>query len=150
MLDDEEDIKLKKKGIIFFVSKDYIKNKLFEENALQTDLEKQKEGENKGQDRELEENKELEENNEEKKELEEDDVANLSIPSEKLSKTKEVSDETLKDGIFTENKTVTIPPLLEEETKEQSDQIKKEYQDSLLKELNRRETLFGNATKKAG
>jgi len=28
--------------------------------------------------------------------------------------------------------------------------IKKEYQDSLLKELNRRETLFGNATKKAG
>jgi hypothetical protein len=124
MLDDEEDIKLKKKGIIFFVSKDYIKNKLFEENALQTDLEKQKEGENKEEDRELKEN------NEENKEFEEDDVANLSIPSEKLSKTKEVSDETLKDGIFTENKTVTIPPLLEEESKEQSDELKKRYQQS--------------------
>jgi len=130
MLDDEEDIKFKKKGIIFFVSKDYIKNKLFEENALQTDLEKQKEEENKGEDRELKENKKLEENNEENKELEEDDVANLSIPLEKLSKTKEVSDETLKDGIFTENKTVTIPPLLEEETKEQSDELKKRYQQS--------------------
>jgi len=127
MLDDEEDIKLKKKGIIFFVSKDYIKNKLFEENALQTDLEKQKDEENKGENRELDKNEELEEN----KELEhEDDVANLSIPSEKLSKAKETSDETLKDGIFQENKSVTIPPLLEEETKEQSDELKKRYQQS--------------------
>ena len=127
LLDEEGDIKLKNKGIIFYVSKDYIKNKLFEENKEKNSLEKEEE--NKEEDREQKENNE--ESNKEKKELEEeDDVANLSIPSEKLSKTKEVSDETLKGGIFIENKTVTIPPLLEEETKEQSDELKKRYQQS--------------------
>jgi hypothetical protein len=120
MIDEDGDIKLKNKGIIFYVSKEYIKNKLFERN---NNLEEQNEKKEiqKEEDNEDKENKKYEEV---------DDVANLVIPSEKISKSKEITDETLKDGIFVENKTITIPPLLDEETKEQSNELKKRYQES--------------------
>ena len=59
-----------------------------------------------------------------------DDVATLVIPPEKKSVTTEIAEKTLKDGIFEENKTATLLPLLPEESKEQSDQLKKEFQES--------------------
>ena len=64
-------------------------------------------------------------------EIEFDDVAVLVIPPEKKSATTEISEKTLEDGIFAENKTVTLLPLLQEESKEQSDKIKKDFQESM-------------------
>jgi hypothetical protein len=59
-----------------------------------------------------------------------DDVAVLIIPPEKKSVTTEIAEKTLENGIFEENKGVSVLPLLTEETKEQSDQIKKGFQES--------------------
>lgn len=129
LIDDEGDIKLKKKGLIFYVSKEFIQTKILDENKKQINLEKEEEeekDEKKEDDKDKEDKEEKKEENKEK----EDDVAELIIPLEKLSKTKEINDETLKDGIFIENKTTNIPPLLEEETKEQSTELKKRYQES--------------------
>jgi hypothetical protein len=120
LIDDDGDVKLKKKGLLFFISKDYLKEQIEE---FKNDEEKKEE---------KKEEKNDEENNEEKdkKDEEEDDIGNLKIPLEKLSKVSEKSDEKLKDGIFEEKEIQDNIPKLQEETKEQSEQIKKEYKES--------------------
>ena len=122
LLDEDGDIKIKKKGLLFYVSKEDIKEEI--ENS---ETEKQDEKEIEKFEKEEEENKEKEDETEDK---EEDDVANLKIPTEKISKVTEKSNEKLKDGIFTEREITVNIPKLQEETKEQSDQIKKDYQES--------------------
>jgi len=122
IIDEEGDVQINKKGMIFFVDKDFIKKaiKAEEETTDEKPTEETKE-----------EEKEEESSKEEKtKDEMEDDVAFLVIPPEKKSKVVEKADETLSDGIFEENKSATILPLLPEETKEQSDEIKKQFQES--------------------
>ena len=126
LVDEDGDIKLKKKGLLFYVSKEYIKEEI--EN-----LESEEKGEE--QSKKTEETEELEkteeiENSETEEKGEEDDVANLKIPLDKISKVTEKSNEKLKEGIFTEKEVQVNIPKLQEETKEQSDQIKKDYQES--------------------
>jgi hypothetical protein len=115
ILDDEGDVQLKPNGLLFFVSKQY----------LQEHLKKSEELEPVESTESAEPNIDLT-----IEEIPDDDVATLVIPPEKKSLVTEISDKTLKDGIFEENTTTTLLPLLPEESKEQSDQIKKDFQES--------------------
>jgi predicted NAD-dependent protein-ADP-ribosyltransferase YbiA (DUF1768 family) len=123
VLDDDGDIKLDKKHLLFFISKDYLMDKLGTEEKAPEPVQTPEEtavsaGEIIDLGAELLDEADL------------DDVAVLIIPPEKKSITTEIAEKTLKDGIFEENKTVTILPMLQEESKEQSDQIKKEFEES--------------------
>jgi len=123
-VDEDGDIDLRKGNIIPFVSEAYLKKQL-------ADYEKEKEFQESKQTNNSEtiEN-EKEEPNEVVEETEvdvkiNDDVMSLDIP-ESENKNKK-ADETLKDGIFTENKTVALLPIFPNETKQDSDKLKSEY-----------------------
>lgn len=130
VVDDEGDVQLNKKGMNIFINKEELQKKLkFEEPITEGEVIQK---ETKQLD-ELEEVTITIDNTQgvsEEKGEEETDVASLVIPPEKMSKTTEVADEALEDGLFIDNKTITILPMLQEETKEESDKIKKEYQES--------------------
>jgi hypothetical protein len=120
ILDEEGDVKLKPVGLLFFVSNDFIKDNL---SDVPEDLNAEVESEEKllgAIDLTLDDDVTSLD----------DDVATLVIPPEKKSIVTEISDKTLKDGIFEENKTITLLPMLSEESKEQSDEIKKKFQES--------------------
>ena len=118
IIDDEGDVQLNKTGLIFFVSKEFLSEKLGTKEEGIIDLTNE-------DDTNEDETKQTD-----IKEKDFDDVATLVIPPEKKSLTTEISEKTLKDGIFEENKTATLLPLLPEESKEQSDQLKKAFQES--------------------
>jgi hypothetical protein len=124
-LDEDGDIKLRKKGLLFYISKDYLQEQIEEYKTENDETIKDKE---KEQEAVKILDSDLNDTND-KKEEDDDDIANLKIPENKLSKTTEKSNEKLKDGIFEEKESINIPKL-QEETKEQSEQIKKEYQES--------------------
>lgn len=122
ILDEEGDVKLSSKNILFYISKEFLNSSLYI-------------GENDSDD----ENDEIEKlninenviiNEEDIELLEEDDVMTLKIPSEKLSKVVEESEKKLTDGIFTINEGTKAPPLLLEETKEDTTNIKQSYNES--------------------
>jgi hypothetical protein len=121
IIDDEGDVQLNKTGLIFFVSKEFLSEKLGTKEEGVIDLTNE-------DDTNEDETKQAD--IKEKNMLDFDDVATLVIPSDKKSLTTEISEKTLKDGIFEENKTATLLPLLPEESKEQSDQLKKAFQES--------------------
>ena len=118
ILDDDGDVQLKPRGLLFFISKEYLQQNL-SQNAVNVSSKDKDETVNKESNSTLVDDTNIE-----------DDVATLVIPPEKKSLVTESSDETLKDGIFKENNTVTLLPMLSEETKEQSDEIKKNFQES--------------------
>jgi len=118
IIDDEGDVQLNKTGLIFFVSKEFLSEKLGNKEEDISDIKE-----------DIVEEKMVNEE-EAKTPADFDDVATLVIPPEKKSVTTEIAEKTLKDGIFEENKTATLLPLLPEESKEQSDQLKKEFQES--------------------
>jgi hypothetical protein len=117
ILDDDGDVQLNPRGLLFFVSKQYLQEHLKENEPMEQSVDVPDIGP-------IEELIEVEEI------FDEDDVATLVIPPEKKSVVTEISDKTLKDGIFKENNTVTLLPMLPEETKEQSDKIKADFQES--------------------
>ena len=120
IIDDDGDVKLKKSGLIFYISKDSLMEKI---GAMVESVKNaEKSAINETLDIgaiELTDGIPLP-----------DDVAFLIIPPEKKSVTTEIAEKTLKDGIFEENNSTAVLPLLSEETKEQSDQIKKNFQES--------------------
>ena len=129
IIDDDGDVKLKKNGLIFYISKDSLMEKI---GAIGNQNEKLTEPNDKDLGAE---SLDVEEINIGAIDLTDDntlldDVAVLIIPPEKKSITTEIAQKTLKDGIFEENKSTMVLPLLSEETKEQSDQIKKTFQES--------------------
>jgi len=123
ILDDDGDVQLKPRGLLFFISKEYLQQHIGQtvDNI-----------ENLDTDQDDQDRNELKIDDGEKVPLVaiEDDVATLVIPPEKKSVVTEKSDEVLKDGIFNENPAITMLPMLPEETKEQSDELKKNYQES--------------------
>jgi len=57
----------------------------------------------------------------------EEDVLKVDIPEHKLSSEVKSADESLKDGVFTVNATKIIPPLLQEESKEDKTRENESY-----------------------
>lgn len=123
VIDNDGDVEINKKGLIFFINKDDLQKKIQE--PIQEPIQESSDEEKMldVEDINLDEKKE-------NKEEEEDDVANLIIPPEKIAKSTEEANETLEEGLFIDNKTITILPMLPEETKDQSDKIKQEFQES--------------------
>ena len=122
-IDDDGDVDLKKGHIIPFISEEYLKKTIaenekereFQEKQLINDIEQIEKGSN------VKESTEKEDSgiNKEKK----DDVFSLDIP-ENMNKK---ADETLKPGLFIEDKSVVQPPVLTQETKIDSDKYKSDY-----------------------
>ena len=117
-LDEDGDVKLDKKKILFFISKEYLSNILKDKGTAEDVPSPPLVSVLDDKDIEVIDV------------IDVDDVAVLVIPPEKKSLTTEIAEKTLKDGIFEETSTVNVLPLLPEESKEQSDQIKKEFQES--------------------
>jgi hypothetical protein len=122
-IDEDGDVDLKKGNIIPFVSEVYLKRIIaenekereFQEKQLINDIEQIEKGSN------VKESTEKEDSgiNKEKK----DDVFSLDIP-ENMNKK---ADETLKPGLFIEDKSVVQPPVLTQETKIDSEKYKSDY-----------------------
>ena len=129
IIDDEGDVQLNKSGLIFFISKEFLSEKLGDQEKNIDDV-IDLTNEDVIKDSDIKDSDIKDNEIKDKDVLDEDDVATLVIPPEKKSVTTEIAEKTLKDGIFEENKTATLIPLLPEESKEQSDQIKKEFQES--------------------
>ena len=115
ILDDEGDVQLKKEGLLFFVSKEYLREQLDKEEEVIDPFSE-------------ETSPPLQEKEKEEEEEEEDDVAVLVIPPEKKSAVTDISEKTLKDGIFDVSEVTTILPMLPEEDEEKAKQIKENYE----------------------
>ena len=122
-IDEDGDVDLKKGHIISFISEEYLKITIAEN-------EKEKEFQEKQQinDIDLIEKGSIEEGSLEKEDSginkeKKDDVFSLDIP-ESINKK---ADETLKTGLFIEDKSVVQSPTLMQETKIDSDKYKSEY-----------------------
>ena len=74
--------------------------------------------------------RDLEKESEDQEESDEDDVMKLSSYKQVISSEKKNISKMLEKGIFTIDENTAQPPKLNEETKEQADQIKKEYKES--------------------
>lgn len=125
-VDEDGDIDLRKGNIIPFVSEAYLKKQLseyekekdFQESQQTHDFEKDT----------TEHNEVVEDNKSDSVDVVtkiNDDVMSLDIPESENKNKKAV--QILKDGIFTENKTVPLQPILPNETKQDSDKLKSEY-----------------------
>ena len=113
ILDADGDVHLKKDGLLFFVSKDYLTEQLDKEDK-------------KGVEDEVK--SPPEEETKKTTEEEEDDVAVLVIPPEKKSIVTDISEKTLKHGIFDKSETTTMLPMLPDEDEEKAKQIKENYE----------------------
>jgi predicted NAD-dependent protein-ADP-ribosyltransferase YbiA (DUF1768 family) len=125
-IDEDGDVDLKKGHIIPFVSEVYLKKIIAENDAEMDFQEKQISNDveliEKGQvENESLENDAVNINKEQK-----DDVFSLDIPENNNKK----ADETLKTGLFIEDKSVIQPPTLIQETKIESDKYKSEYSEN--------------------
>lgn len=126
-VDEDGDIDLRKGNIIPFVSEDYLKKQI-------VDYEKESEFQESQQQNSDNDVDAIEKGKQEEEEtvVEEvitkplgDDVLSLKIPEGQNKNAK--TEETLKDGIFTDNETVAMPPMLPKESSADSDKIKSEY-----------------------
>jgi hypothetical protein len=121
ILDDEGDVQLKKEGLLFFVSKEYLRETLDKEEAKSKPSD---------EDEPLlgAVNDILSDETKIKNEEEEDDVAVLVIPPEKRSIVTDISEKTLKNGIFDTSEITALLPMLPEENEEKAKQIKESYE----------------------
>jgi len=128
IIDDDGDVRLSKKNIIFYVDKDYVDKiiKKYEKD----ELDEQPKSEQELGD--LEKGKNIDISNDEDviDLTDEDDVLGLNIPEEKKQKTDRDADETLKDGIFIINDKIKPPPLLSEESKQDALEIKQDFKEA--------------------
>ena len=130
ILDDDGDVKLSKKNIIFHVDKQYVHDMLKkysiddkpDEIEQLKDVEKGK-VKTEEKDAELDDVVDLTEDSD-------DDVLGLQIPEDKKTKTGKDADKELSEGIFIINEKTKEPPLLKEETKEDSQELKREFKES--------------------
>lgn len=130
-VDADGDIDLRKGNIITFVSEAYLKKQItdyeketkFQESQQHSSEESVVDMIEKGKQ---EENKEpIVEEDALAKPVPVDDVLSLKVPEGQNKNEK--TDEVLKDGIFTDNETVAMPPMLPKESSADSDKIKSEY-----------------------
>lgn len=124
-IDDDGDVDLKKGHIIPFISEEYLKKTIADNDKEKDFQEKQITN-----DIELIEKKSIETIEKEQHGIdsidvhkEKDDVFSLDIPENNNKK----ADETLKNGLFIEDKSVIQPSTLIQETKIDSDKYKSEY-----------------------
>jgi predicted NAD-dependent protein-ADP-ribosyltransferase YbiA (DUF1768 family) len=126
-IDEDGDVDLKKGHIISFISEEYLKKTI-------ADNDKEREFQEKQTSNyiELIEKGSVEKESLEKQQhsidtidvhKEKDDVFSLDIPENNNKK----ADETLKNGLFIEDNSVIQPPILIQETKIDSDKYKSEY-----------------------
>jgi len=125
-IDKDGDVDLKKGHIIPFISEEYLKKtiaenekeRVFQEKQISNDIEQIEKGsivkESIETDDSVIDNKKTQ-----------NDVFSLDIP-ENMNKNKK-ADETLKNGLFIEDKSVIQPPVLTQETKIDSDKYKSEF-----------------------
>ena len=127
-VDEDGDIDLRKGNIISFISEAYLKKQVTDyDKEKEFQSEQQPSNEVDGVHPEKEPPIVLEQNGDENltKLSVQDDVLNLDIPQSENKNIK--AEETLKDGVFTENKSVPMPPMLPTETKQDSDKLKSDY-----------------------
>jgi hypothetical protein len=129
-VDSDGDIDLRKGNIIPFVSEEYLKKQIAEyekETAFQESQDKKlEESEIDAIEKGKQEDQELVVDEVELTEpLPVDDVFSLKIPEGQNKNAK--LDETLKEGIFIENETFAMPPMLPKESSSDSDKLKSEY-----------------------
>jgi hypothetical protein len=128
ILDDDGDVKLSKKNIIFYVDKQYIHDilKKYSTDEKSDEIEELEKGKVKTEekDAELDDVVDLTEDNDD------DDVLGLQIPEDKKTKTGKDADKELSDGIFIINEKTKELPLLKEETNEDSQELKREFKES--------------------
>jgi predicted NAD-dependent protein-ADP-ribosyltransferase YbiA (DUF1768 family) len=134
--DEEGDIDIDKFDDILlypFVTKKYIEksNTNPKEYLEKSDEAFEKERKEKEKEMEIEE-KEMEKKKEE--DSDELDVLQLKVSKMKISSEKEKIDTMLEDGVFTIDQQFKQPSLLDEETEEDADKIKKEYKESARNE----------------
>ena len=131
ILDEDGDVKLSKKNVIIYVSKEDISTII---KKYETEITNKKESEKELED--LEKGKKKEDDNEDISGDEDvvdltkqDDVLDLNIPEEKIQKTDKDTEEALKDGIFIVNDKIKPPPSLQEETKQEAQEIKQDFKE---------------------
>lgn len=126
-IDEDGDVDLKKGHIISFISEEYLKKTIADNDKEMDFQEKQL-----SDDIDLIEKESIEKESIEKEQhgidtidihKEKDDVFSLDIPENNNKK----ADETLKHGLFIEDNSVIQPPILIQETKIDSDKYKSEY-----------------------
>jgi hypothetical protein len=131
VVDDDGDVQINKKGLLFFINKDELQKKANSEETTQEESSSEEKGDiDTIEIISIKEATDKPENEKETEVEELPDVASLVIPPEKMSKSTESADKTLEEGIFMDNKTITILPMLPEETKEQAEKIREEFQES--------------------
>jgi hypothetical protein len=135
LFDEDGDVKLKKKNLLFFLDKDKLEVliKKYEKEASQHESEKT--------EKELEELQKNEQKDEQKDEkvlvdedndslIDEDDVLELKVPEGKQTQSDKQTALTLQDGLFTVNPKIKEPPSLKEETKDEAKDLKQDFKES--------------------
>jgi predicted NAD-dependent protein-ADP-ribosyltransferase YbiA (DUF1768 family) len=130
-VDADGDIDLRKGNIIPFVSEAYLKKQIadyeketkFQESQQQKPEESDVDAIEKG--KQAEDQEPVLDEVTMTKPVPIDDIFSLKIPEGQNKNAK--TDETLKDGIFTDNETVAMLPMLPKESSADSDKIKSEY-----------------------
>lgn len=126
VFDDEGDIDIEKLGVpLYYEFAERVTNRTKSDviDYLQT-------WEKKGKMVEELNEKDLEKKNEDAYESDEEDVMKLSSYKQAVSSEKKNITKILDNGIFTIDQNVLQPPILNEETKDDVEQIKKEYKES--------------------
>jgi predicted NAD-dependent protein-ADP-ribosyltransferase YbiA (DUF1768 family) len=132
ILDEDGDVDLNKGNVLFFsfLSKDYINHVIKENEQVVSDKEtKDIEQGNVKKETENASDKESKENNEEE-DVEDQGVTELKIPKQMLSDEKKKSNSLLKHGVFIIDENKTQSQKLLEETKEEDERVKGEYEES--------------------
>lgn len=130
ILDEDGDVDLNKGNVLFFsfISKDYISHLLKENEQVVSDKENADIEHGKGKPEEEDKNKQPVES--ENNESEEQGLTELKIPTQRISDEKRKTDELLKNGVFIIDEGFKQPQKLVEETKEEAERLKGEYQES--------------------
>jgi len=121
VLDEDGDVKLSKKNILFYVTKEFVENLL---KKYDTD-EVEKDEVDISKDDDV-----VDLTGEDVQEEDENDVLSLKVPQEKKTETDKNVEEELKEGIFKTNESIKIPPMLPEETNKESQEIKREFKEA--------------------
>lgn len=126
-MDDDGDVDLKKGNIITFISEEYLK-KTIVNYEKETKFQEGRQGDIEKDRIDTETVVEVDNSDNNKKTTKINDVLSLDIPDNINKNIK--ADETLKNGLFEEDKTIVLPPMLLQETKTDSEKYKSEYMEN--------------------
>jgi len=125
ILDEDGDVRLSKKNILFYVDKKFV-SELLKKYQTTNETDEVAELEKKVSEKELDDVK-----LEDVVDLttDEDDMLSLKVPDGKLMQTSKDAEETLKTGLFINNDAVKPPSFLQEETKDEAKEIKQDFKE---------------------